>query len=799
MTFRRRVFMVLIALVVLIESATFVAVLNTTRSNIFDIAIQQLQSGARVFDSAIENRSRELATGVAILASDFGFKRAVSGGDAPTIRSALANHGARINADLAMFINRDGGVHASTAGIERNSFAFPELLEQNAVGRIVELNAEAMQLVVAPVRAPELIGWVAIGFAIDDALARQIASLTALTVTFLSHAPGEDRVLASTLAETDRQGLTRATEGTTKDSFDDSRILDTGALLGLRHPVPSESSANLEVVLALPLAKVLTAYYELRTRLFVILVLALALSAGGARLLAGTVARPLHRLASAAHRISQGDYGEKVAISGSTELAILSAAFNDMQDGIRQREQRIVHQSQHDALTGLPNRSLVSDRLQYSIAASKRYARQFSILMIDLDGFKGINDTLGHAVGDQVLTRVAESLLERTRANDTVARLGGDEFMILLDESSPQHARTFAERLVDAAEKSVDVGSMKIRIDLSIGIVNFPWHGDTEEELIRRADIAMYIAKATDNSSVAEYQIGQDEEHLRRLSLVNDLRDAIDQDGMTVHFQPKVDLRTNRICAAEALVRWQHPRFGMQSPDEFIDLAEKSGLIRSLTRCVLRKVLLQLRAWHIDGIDLATSVNLSALDLLDENLPDFIAATLTECRLPAAYLTLEITESAVMRDAANARSTMKRLRELGIRLAIDDFGTGHSSLAQLKSLPVDELKIDKSFVLGLPKSEDDSEIVKSTIELAHNMGLSVTAEGVETTACRDLLRQFGCDVIQGYLVSRPLCVEDFSLWIRARLNERDTCMIRPELPAAGPNGVFEDELSTSAA
>lgn len=805
MTFRRRVFVVLLVLVVLIESATFLAVLNTTRHNIIGLGFEQLEAGARVFDNAIDNRARELATGVGILTSDFGFKRAVAGGDAPTILSALANHGARINADLAMFIDRDGSIRASTASGTGEQFPFPALLERGAgqeirpVGDIVELHAEAMQLVVTPVRAPEIIGWVAIGFSIDDALAREIASLTNLTVSFLSHVRGVDRVLGSTLDAADRQSLMVSLDGPAVDTKPASRRLDSGEYLGLRHDVRSGTSANLEVFLALPLEKVLQAYQEVRTRLFIILVLALILSAVGARLLAGSVAEPLNLVADAARRISRGNYQEKIAISGSEEIAMVTTAFNDMQDGIRQREQRIVHQSQHDSLTGLPNRVLVSDRLHLAIATSTRHGRQFSILMIDLDRFKGINDTLGHAVGDQVLVRVAERLLQRTRAADTVARLGGDEFMVLLDESSPQHARTFAERLVEAADESVDVGSMKIRVDLSIGIVNFPWHGDTEEELIRRADIAMYSAKASDNSRIAEYQIGQDEEHLRRLSLVNDLRDAIDQGGITITFQPKVDLRTDRICAAEALVRWQHPQFGVQSPDEFIDLAEKSGLIRALTRCVMRKVLVQLRSWHDQGIDIAASVNLSALDLLDVNLPEFIAVLLSENRLPAAYLTLEITESAVMRDAANARVTMNQLREQGIRLAIDDFGTGHSSLAQLKSLPVDELKIDKSFVLGLPKSDDDAVIVKSTIELAHNMGLSVTAEGVETADCRELLTRFGCDVIQGYLISRPKNVDDFTRWIRQRLQERDTCVIRPELPQEDTDAALKGKLSTSGA
>lgn len=776
MTFRTRTFLVLLTLIIMVEGTTFIAVLNATRSNFIEQGARELSLGRVIFDNAIDSRASEVAVAVGVLASDFGFKGVVATGDEATIRSALINHGSRINADLTFLIGRDGKVRATSHELPALAFGSPfpfEALLETGRSRseparaVVSVGDSAMQLVVAPVRAPDLIGWVAVGFAIDDVLAQRIEGLTNLQVSFVEIRGNDTRVLASTLAEDDRAGLASAT--TLADVVSDPRVIELGGqpMLGLRHHLSTGPDYNLDVVLGLPMDEVLAGYAPLRMKLIGIMILALALSAFGARLLARTVSQPLKGLAEAARRISRGNYRETVAVGSDDEIGTLAQAFNNMQQGIRNREEQIVFQSQHDALTGLPNRTLVNDRLHQSIRRSQRSARPFSVLMLDLNGFKDINDTLGHATGDQVLVQVASRLERIGRDCDTVARLGGDEFLILLEDTDLAGARTTAERLVDSIGATVAVQSMQIRAHISVGIACFPIHGQSAEEILRRADIAMYTAKDSDQH-IAEYQVGQDEDHLRRLALVNDLRDALDNDELKLYYQPKMDLRTGTVTAVEALVRWPHPMHGMIPPDEFVPLAEQSGYIRALTHAVLVKALSQVQRWRNDGLAMNISINLSALDLLDEKLPDIVQGLLSRYSLTGAVLTLEITESAVMKDTAYARGVMERLREQGIKLSIDDFGTGHASLAQLKRLPVDELKIDKSFVMDLPASLDDAAIVRSTIELGHNMGLSVTAEGVETDQSRNMLTEFNCDVIQGYLLSKPLPEDEFVLWIRGR-------------------------------
>lgn len=773
MKFQTRVFLVVMSLVVILESATFFAVLNTTRADFIEQGNRELALGALVFDNAIDSRSRELAVGVAVLASDFGFKRAAAVGDEATIRSALINHGQRIGADLTMLVDTAGTVRATSKILDSLPTGSQFPLEMGTPGRgesgtlrsVLSIDGLPLQIVLAPVRAPDLIGWVAVGFAVDDVLAQQINNLTHLDVTIADLANTNKPVFASTLSLASRNEVAAGLDGFAADAAPVEIAVENTTLLSYRHSLGTAEGSTLDVILSLDMEKILHGYDLLRLKLLGIMLATLVLSAFGAKLLTRAVSRPLQRLARATRRISRGDYRQTVDVESEDELGTLAAAFNEMQRGIQNREEQIVYQSKHDVLTGLPNRNLMADRLDHSISRSMRNGSSFSVLMLDIDAFKDINDTLGHATGDQVLQEVAGRLRRQGRDCDTVARFGGDEFVILLDDTDYVGAMRSASRLADAISETVTVQSMQIRVRASIGIASFPQHAATSEEVLRRADIAMYNAK-NEEEHIAVYTVGQDEDHLRRIEMVNDLRDALDKDLLHLEYQPKMDLRSGQITAVEALVRWPHPEHGFISPEEFVPLAERSGYIRRLTHLVLVKALLQLQKWRNEGLNIQMSVNLSALDLLDQQLPDIVAGLLSRYSLEGSTLTLEITESAVMNDTANARDVMKRLREQGIKLSIDDFGTGHSSLAQLKSLPVDELKIDKSFVLELDRSNDDATIVRSTIELGHNMGLSVTAEGVETDLSRSMLMEFKCDVIQGYLLSRPLPVEELEKWLR---------------------------------
>lgn len=780
MTFKRKVQIVLVVLLVVIEGLTFAAVLVETRNNLIDQSKDKLSSATRVFDSAMASRRAELETSVGVLASDFGFKRAIATGDRPTLATVLYNHGKRIDADVAIFLDRQGELVASTDGsLSTNDLPGSvvsalvnntQLSDRAIAGHIEVLNGMATQLVIAPVRAPEIIGWVAIGFLVDDSLARHIRSLTNVDVAFVQDLPARN-VVGTTLSTDDRLSLETA-ESLFSDQHVDTSSLASGDFLGIAHDFASSAESTITIVLATPFNDVLEAFGTIRIRLVFILLVALLLSWLGASLLASTIARPLRTLAGAARTISKGDYDQLVDVGGSSEVEQLSAAFNDMQQGIKSHQARILYQAQHDALTDLPNRTLVADRLEHAIERSRRHERSFALIMMDLDGFKSINDTLGHNIGDQVLVSVAAQLRSVLRESDTVARFGGDEFLLLLEESDVDDAQQFVRRLSTLFDGPIQIDNMHVRVDISAGIASFPEHGDTSETLVRRADIAMYAAKDLEKQAFAVYEPGRDEAHLRRLQLINELRTALESDALTVHYQPKVDLRTNEVCSVEALVRWIHPELGFLSPDEFIPLAEQSGHIQALTAFVLRKVMQQQQTWKANGLNLAVSINLSAHDLLDNSLPGTIATLLRQHELTAQSLILEVTESAVMKDAAYARGVMKQLQSQGIRLSIDDFGTGHASLAQLKSLPVDELKIDKSFVLDLTSSDDDMVIVRSTINLAHNMGLKVTAEGVESEESRRLLESYDCDVIQGFLISKPLSESDLTKWLLARMEHQ---------------------------
>jgi diguanylate cyclase (GGDEF)-like protein len=773
-SFGNRIFLVILGLVALIQTVTVVASLDALRNDAVQKANHQLEVGQRVFERLLAERAAQLSTAVRILASDYGFKQAIATSDMETIESVLANHGGRVKADLAAFIARDGSVVTSTHAFSdgaaaggKDQFPFRDMLETTQAGdsatdAVLVPGGVAYQIVVTPVRAPEVIGWICIGFVIDDALARTFKELTNVDVSF---APaGRPQLLASTLPDDVRGAMPAALGLAGRLS---SRPVETevanSAYLTLRSPVPGARKA-LVAVLQTSMDEALQGFRGLVAEVLIIVAIALGLAIAAARLVASSVTRPLRELADAARRIAGGFYGEQIAMARQDEFGLVSSAFNDMQDGIAQREARIVHQAGHDGLTGLPNRLALRDRIGVALTRAARTQQSGALMLVDIVAFKAINDSLGHHTGDSVLQEVSRRLTAQARAVDTVARYGGNGFVLLLEDAGEAAVRQAAQRILDSTAEPLRLPEAQVRIDLTVGICLFPDHGEDAETLLRRAEIAMYSARNA-GRDVDVYSVGQDENHLRRLSLLNELTVALEQDEMEIYYQPKIDLRTRQVRQAEALVRWVHPKRGIVAPDEFISLAEQSGLIGQLTQLVLRKVVRQIRHWSSLGIELAVSVNVSALDLTEEGFADSVMELLRENGVPPSQLTLEMTESTVIRDVNLTREVMKRLRNAGVHFSIDDFGTGYSSLAQLRSLPLHELKIDKSFVLNLTASQEDVLIVRSTIELAHNMGLVVCAEGVESEAATALLISLNCDIGQGYGFSRPVPASAFVEWL----------------------------------
>ncbi|MBV8910019.1 MAG: GGDEF domain-containing protein, partial [Gammaproteobacteria bacterium] len=474
--------------------------------------------------------------------------------------------------------------------------------------------------------------------------------------------------------------------------------------------------------------------------------------------------RPIGELVRAAQRIERGHYGTAVSVAGGEEFRRLAATFNAMQSNIAAREADITHQAYHDTITGLPNRSMATRDLGGLLAEP---GRPGALILFGLRNLREINTSLGHGVGDDVLREVARRLRQNAARDDIVARIGETQFLVVSSGCSSERSLLYAEQLGAVIRSGFHLVGVSLDLRLVCGVCVFPSHGSDAEQLLQRVEVALDDADET-RAQVVMYRIGQDQEHRRRLALVTDLREAIDRDHLSLVYQPKVTMASRSVRSLEALVRWTHPQLGQVSPGEFVPLAENTGGSRALTNWVLAAAVRQMGEWRRQGLELELAVNISATDILDPDLSDAILALLRRERVEPTALMLEITESAVMREPQLAARNMQLLRIAGVRFSIDDFGTGHSSLSQLSVLPVDELKIDRSFIAQNGNSA--VTIITSTIELGHSMGLKVVAEGVEDAPAWNLLRRLGCDFAQGYLISPPMAAAEVPEFVR-KLNQ----------------------------
>jgi diguanylate cyclase (GGDEF)-like protein len=453
-------------------------------------------------------------------------------------------------------------------------------------------------------------------------------------------------------------------------------------------------------------------------------------------------------------------FGPAVVASAHSTIALVPLCFVPLLAVYFGGRQAAVngHRAYHDELTDLPNRALFTETVATKLAHAERDRRPLAMMLLDVDDFKAVNDTLGHQFGDVVLKHIAQRLSRAIGERGMVARLGGDEFAVLVD-GDPAGAQDAARLLLTSLDAPMDIESLAIRVGASVGIACFPHHGRTVRHLLRHADVALYCAKASD-ASFQVYAEEYDEYSIDRLALAAQLRRGIERGELTVHYQPKAPLDGGPTTAVEALVRWNHPQLGFIGPDGFIPLAEQTGVIKPLTREVLECALEQCGRWRKEGLNVTVSVNVSARDVLDYELPSTIRSLLARFRLPASVLQLEITESRIVADLRRARTALDDLRGIGVRIAIDDFGTGFSSLLQLQQLPIDEIKIDRSFVTRMERNPGDAVMVRSVIELGHSLGLLVTAEGVETENVRRRLHRLGCDYAQGFHIGRPATAEE---------------------------------------
>ncbi len=764
-SFQARIATVLILLLLVVVGSLYFAVQAATSAAVKQQAVAQLGVGARVFERLLDTRGGQLRDALQVLSADFGFKDAVASDDSATIRSVLANHGARINASEVLLLGLDGNVLVSSVeGFAAGSpFRYSQpLMQARQRGQaylIVALDGEAHLLVEAPVLAPLPIARVVMGFRIDQAFAQELRELTNLDVSFIAFDQGRQGALVTTLNA--EQGADMRALSTPAAAVVVLEDLDFAGQHYLTRQLPLAETADYQVQAFLhsSLNQAMQAFAPLDKNILLIALGALLASLIGALLLARNVSQPVRELARVAERVGQGDYQTVPAVQRSDELGLLAQALTRMQTGIAERERQLAHNALHDALTGLPNRALLLERIGSAIAAG----RPVALLYLGIGNFQSISEHYGAACSDQMLQQLSQRLQGSLRPGDSLARLLADEFLLLLEHADSDSAVAIADRLQQRLAQPLRVVNVEMALDCRIGIAAYPLDGETAEELVRRAGIAMHDA-AQLPGRLQVYQQGRDDAHQRQVNLIRDLRRAPGNGELQLHYQPKLSLSSGRVEQAEALLRWQHPQYGMVSPGEFIPLAERTGSVQALTTWVIEEALRQLQAWAERGLCLQLSLNISADDLLDRQLAVRVGQLLQHYTVPAEQLIFEITESAVMGNPEQALLILQQLRDLGISLSVDDFGTGYSSLSQLKRMPVQELKIDQSFIRDLDETSEDAVIVRSTIDMSHSLGLKVVAEGVEYEPSLRLLERWGCDTVQGYFISRPLNAEAFEHW-----------------------------------
>jgi len=626
------------------------------------------------------------------------------------------------------------------------------------------------QIVAVPIKAPVTIGWVVMGFPIDQQLVADMRGLSSLQVSVLvSNRSGRWQQDVSTLPGSEADMLLeKLPPSPTQNSLlPQLRLGDNDYSARVLVLAKGSTGQTALAVLQRSISEAVAPYRRLQLILLSISVIGVIMAIFASAFVARRITSPLRSLAETARRLGTGDYHAAIDIKvrGGDEIGRLAEAFESMRSGIANRELEIRRLAYWDPLTDLPNRVQFAGMLKEAIGQARSSDGQCHILMMDLDRFQHVNDVLGHSFGDKLLRQVGlrlEQHLERPGAK--VARLGGDEYAILLPDSDQFEAMRQAKRIQQALEQPISIDDQTVDLGAGIGISGYPDHGQNSDTLLSTAEVAMYVAKRR-GSSIVIYDPSIDKSSQESLSLLSELRRALDRNEFLLYAQPKVDMASGRVVGAEALVRWIHPEKGFIGPDSFIPFAETTGFVSMLTTWMLGQAGALCAELEQKGIKLKFSVNLSTRDLLDQELPGRVADILARNRLSPASMCLEITESAIMDDPVRAQLTLERLHSMGVELAIDDFGTGYSSLAYLKRLPVDELKIDKSFVLNMEHDADDAKIVKSTIDLGHNMGLRVVAEGLETLPVWHLLRQMGCDQAQGYYLSKPMPGDKLIAWL----------------------------------
>lgn len=727
----------------------------------------RLTTANTIFTELFNSRRSFLSSFAETVSKDYGIKQLVED-DTRSLLFALNNHRKRIDADLAMVISakedviaqlhvyiNDEGLKKVKKGSEINQpFRYIDWLDRSETAHLYILDNKLYQVSLSPITiGSKTIAWLAFGFKIDKELATYFKDITKLETDFLLQENGQWKLLTSSNNTPDLTSSVEVIKGNNLPKY-----ISIGQVI-------KEFEEHQFGVAMYGLKADFTELLQKRWWQFLLLAgLTLLLSLTVAYIIAASITRPIRFLVEQAKVIASGDYQQTVDIKDNNELGQLAHEFNTMQEAVLYRENEIVHSANHDKLTNLPNRNSLNQTLQTLVEKNEKFA----FFHLNVSRLKDVNETLGHDVGDWLIQQAAE-LLTNVPNKIYLAHGGADEFIMLFNAETEEHIVNINNDIHCAVERLCTYQEIKLQLQVKCGVALFPVHSSNTKEIMQMADIALHHARKH-NQNIQIYKKELNVNSVERLNLINDLKHAITDNQLELHYQPKLNLKTNYPDHVEALVRWSHPTLGMIPPDNFIHIAEQTGQINALTDWVYITALKQYNKWLNAGININIAINISAENLKSPHFFDFICQTTKEAKVPANKITLEITESAVVEDTETAISLLKKFKNNGMKISIDDYGTGYSSLAQLKQLPVHELKIDKSFVQRLCEDEDDRIIVRSTIELAHNMGLSVVAEGIEDEFALNWLTQHGCELAQGYFISRPQPANKLTPWLLEKFN-----------------------------
>lgn len=769
---KQQIIVIFLTLILGIQLAGLVPIQYSVDKNVRKLVAKELDVGEKVFINLLESNTESITNGAKILASDYGFREAITSNDQETILSALSNFQSRIHADIAIFY----GVQNESMTVAGN------LTEQEAtpvVNHLIDtyssstkkidfeiFNDMPYQLVAVPIKAPIIIGWMVMGFEIDNALAEKLNKLSNLQVTFLQRSiDGQWLSNASTLSRDDQLFLMDYFERQPKTDFANTEVRINDEVFDTKMLTLHDDYDNkLLAVLQRSITAEISNYQTLKYTLLILTFFGLGVFTVAIVYVSNYIAAPIAKLSETAKQLGQGNYNLTIQTDRHDEIGDLSNAFNAMRDAIATREAKVMRLAFWDDVTNLPNRVAFIKELGEKMALHQQRGLSLSIIVLNLDRFKEVNKILGRDLGDELLNCVAQALKTMVRADDMVARLGADEYGLLLASAGVDEGFAVARKLQTIFDDALALGEQKIDVTAGIGLATYPQHGDSDEKLLHNAETALHISKIK-RSGVVIYDAAFDLGIQENLSLASELKTALLQRQLSLYLQPKINIKTKRGYAAEALVRWIHPEKGFIFPDQFIPFAEQTGLIKDITLWMLEEACRVHMALKADGIELIIAVNISTRDLIDSDFPDKVEAIFKRFAIADNAISLEITESSIMDDPVRSEATLHRLAGMGLSIAIDDFGTGYSSLGYLKRLPVKELKIDKSFVMNMEKNDNDTIIVRSTVDLGHNLNLKVVAEGIENIEVWEILAKMGCDYGQGYFMGKPIPEKDYKEWL----------------------------------